>query len=834
MGRGPKPAKGKAKPAVARKSPKSDGAKLRDLDKRLAEALRDKAEAQEQQAATVEILHAIRCSPTDLEPVFQTIAQRAKRLCNARECAVFRFDGALIHLVAQADTSASWATALRSAFPRPPGRGSITARAVLTRSVVHVADVLADPDYDLVEASRSEGIRSVLSVPILRDGEVVGVITVDRRQPQPFLEAQIALVKTFADQAVIAIENVRLFNETKEALEQQTATAEILRVISSSPTDIKPVLDAVARSAMRLCESYDAMIMLREGEELHFPVHHGPIWPTVQLAPRAISRGWVAGRAVLDRQPVHVHDLATVGAEFPVGQADAVRAGYRTTLSVPLLREGEAIGVIHIRRREVRPFTDNQIALLQTFAAQAVIAIENVRLFKELEEKNQALTAAHTQVTETLEQQTATSEVLRVIASSPTDVQPVFDAIVRSAVRLCDGLYGSVASFDGELIHLIAQYNYSPEAVEILRRTFPIRPGRAFPMGRAIMDCAVAQIPDIERDPEYEGVHLARAIGARSVLVVPMLHNGKPIGGILVARAEVGPFSDKQIALLKTFADQAVIAIENVRLFNETKEALEQQTATGEILGVISNSPTDVQPVFDAVAGSAMRLCQAEQAVVVTFDGEVMHLAALSHFDSRGVEAMRQTFPIRADRGSVLGRAVVSKTVAHIPSLMEDPEYRQRGLAQVAGFRGGVAVPMLKDGRATGAIGVARLTPGPFTDRQIELLKTFADQAVIAIENVRLFTKLQTSNRDLTTALEQQTATSELLKVIGRSTFDLQPVFETLAENAVRLCEAEHALIFRFDDEVLKVVATYNIAPELRAFNVLNPSCLGAEAAQDA
>src|SRR5262245_27483862 len=209
-----------------------------------------------------------------------------------------------------------------------------------------------------------------------------------------------------------------------EALEQQTATGEILRIISSSPSDIKPVHDAVARSAMRLCESYDAVIMLREGEELHFPVHHGPIRGPVQLTGRAISRGWVAGRAVLDRQLVHVHDLATAGAEFPVGQADAVRAGYRTTLSVPLLREGEAIGVIHLRSREVSLFTDKQIALVETFAAQAVIAIENVRLFKELEASNGELRTA-------LDTQTATSEILRVISRSPTDVQPVFDAIVQ-------------------------------------------------------------------------------------------------------------------------------------------------------------------------------------------------------------------------------------------------------------------------------------------------------------------------------------------------------------------------------------------------------------------
>src|SRR5262249_22248747 len=270
-----------------------------------------------------------------------------------------------------------------------------------------------------------------------------------------------------------------------EALEQQTATAEILRVISSSPTDIKPVLDAVARNAMRLCESYDAVIVLREGEELHFPVHHGPIRGPVQLTRRAISRGWVAGRAVLDRQPVHVHDLATAGAEFPVGQADAVRAGYRTTLSVPLLREGEAIGVIHLRRREVRPFTDNQIALLQTFAAQAVIAIENVRLFNETKEA--------------LEQQTATSEILRVISSSPTDVQPVFATIIRRAVQLSAARRGPLFRFDGELVYLVAHHNQPAEALASLHRWYPMRPARNQVSGRAILSRSVAEIQDVRK-----------------------------------------------------------------------------------------------------------------------------------------------------------------------------------------------------------------------------------------------------------------------------------------------------------------------------------------------
>src|SRR5262245_10579389 len=521
-----------------------------------------------------------------------------------------------------------------------------------------------------------------------------------------------------------------------EALEQQTATAEILRVISNSPADIKPVLDAVARSAMRLCESYDAMIMLREGEELYFPVHHGPIRPirqTVQLTRRALSRGWVAGRAVLDRQPVHVHDLAAAGAEFPVGQADAVRSGYRTTLSVPFLREGEAIGAIHLRRREVRPFTDNQIALLQTFAAQAVIAIENVRLFKELEARNRDLAA--------------NSEILQVIASSPTDTQPVFDAIARSAAQLCEGLNTYVILFDGETPSPVAYHNVSPEALAVIQRVFPKSATRSSTWGRALLDRAVVHIPDVTTDQEYGFVDVARADDYRSTVAAPMLRDGMPIGAITVARRS--PFSEKQIELVKTFADQAVIAIENVRLFKELQarnqdltqahaqvsESLERQTATAEILTVISSSPTGVQPTFDAIAKSAALLCRADLSGVHRFDGELIHFAAQYGRTAEEIEAVRQAFPQRPSRASATARCILSAVVVQIADHHDDPDI----VDSLRMFRTVLAVPMLREGRPVGSISVARRIVEPFTEDQVELLKTFADQAVIAIENVRLF-----------------------------------------------------------------------------------------------
>src|SRR5262245_61770617 len=393
-----------------------------------------------------------------------------------------------------------------------------------------------------------------------------------------------------------------------ESLEQQTATSEILLAISSSPTDLQPVLDTIVKSAARFCGAQDATIAQLEGAHLRAAAHHGPISIPIGLL-RQVVPGSVGGRCVLERRAIHTPDILADAEEFPVTAAGVREMGYRTLLCVPLLREGAAIGTIHLRRTEVDPFTDKQIALLQTFADQAVIAIENVRLFTELQEKNQALTQTHAQVTETLEQQTATSEILRVISSSPTDVQPVFDAIAANAARLCDAVNGLVIRFDGQLLHLAAQYNVDPERLAAVRQAYPRPPSRGALSGRAVLTRGVVHVPDVSRDPEYT-LPAATTIGYRSVLAVPMMHEGVPRGTILVARDVVAPFSDAHIALIQTFADQAVIAIENVRLFTETKEALEQQTATSEILRVISQSPTDIQPVLDTLVESAARLCE--------------------------------------------------------------------------------------------------------------------------------------------------------------------------------------------------------------------------------
>jgi GAF domain-containing protein len=600
-----------------------------------------------------------------------------------------------------------------------------------------------------------------------------------------------------------------------EARDQQAATSEILRVISRSPTNLQPVLDAIATNAALVCDAYDAVVFLREGDRVRPAAHYGPINITLQHS--ILSRDSVTEVAILDREPVHVHDLlATEPSAFPRTTKAARQGGYRTALSVPLLGENEAIGALAIRRREIQPFTTQQIELLQTFAAQAVIAIENARLFTEAQAKNLAVTQAHAQVTEALEQQTATSEILRVISSSPTDVRPVFDAIVLNASRLCGGEYAIVIRYDGEMMHLAAQHNPRPGAAEPVARLFPRTPTRGSSPGRAILDRSLAHIPDVLADPEYDP-DIVKAAGLRGVLSVPMFRDGKVIGAISISRDNPGAFAPNQIELLQTFADQAVIAIENVRLFkelevrnNELSEALDQQTATSEILRVISSSPNDVQPVFGSIATTALRLCDATLCTVFRFDGDFIHLVAHHQVSTHGASAYRDAYPARPGRGGGTHRAILTGSTVHIRDIREDPEYELHALARANDFGCVLSVPMLRDGVPIGAITVGRAAGRAFSDAQIQLLKTFADQAVIAIQNVRLFTELQTSNRELTTALDTQTATSDILRVISLSQTDVQPVFDAIVTSAVKLLRGSVAAMSRIAGDGLELAAFTN------------------------
>ena len=823
MGRGPKPTKGKAKPAVSRQSPKSDDARVRDLEKRLADA-------RERERATGEILQVISNSPADLQPVFDAIVRSAQRLLRAHTSSVFRRLGHEIHLAAYTRINEAADAAFASLFPM----SFDDYRKRFPSAELNWVDgtVIQVPDFDRDTSSpansnlaRARGFRSLLQVPMRQAGHVIGLLRVTRREAGAFADDEITLLKTFADQAVIAIENVRLFTELQEknhaltqahaqvseALEQQTATAEILRVISSSPTDVQPVFDAVAESAARLCEAQDASIFRREGDRLAFVAHHGPIAQRHGDISLPLVRGMVGGRSVIESRTVQVADLQNEDREFlPEAVENARRFGFRTILSVPLLREGIAIGGIQLRRAEVQLFSERQIALLQTFADQAVIAIENVRLFKELEERNRDLTTA-------LDRQTATSEILRVLSSSPTDVQPVFDTIVESAARLCGADDVVLQRVDGDVLRVAAHVGSIPSDDGVV---MPIIPELV--VGQAILERRTMHMHDMAEEHARgnypASVEYRRLIGYRTLLVIPLIRENVALGVIVMRRLQVRDFTETQLALLKTFADQAVIAIENVRLFKELEarnkdmtEALEKQTATSAILRVISQSPTDVQPVFDEIVRNAVRLCDGLFGSVYRFDGERIHSVAHYNFTQEQLAHYRRTWPRGlSDPGDPV-TVIRTGSVLRIPNmeihpgfLASPPEVREN--LRWRGVRSAIGVPMLRQDQVIGAILVSHHGVDAFTDAHVELLKTFADQAVIAIENVRLFNETKE-------ALERQTATAEILRVISSSPTDLLPVMEAVAENAARLCDSSDAQIFRLEGDVLRRVAYYGVVP---------------------
>ena len=688
--------------------------------------------------------------------------------------------------------------------PMPIFRGEVSTdephvRWIREHGTLHIPDVrAAQNDFPTI----ASGWRTWLGVPLRQHGELIGSLNARHTELRPFTPVQIKLLETFADQAVIAIENVRLFQELTDALEQQTATSEILRVIASSPTDLQPVLDVVAENAARLCEANDALIYRMVDNFAHVVAKHGAI--PVPPEPLPVSRGSIAGRAITDRGTVHVHDVSVeINTEYPDVRLHQQVAGSRTVLGTPLLRQGDAIGSIVIRRTEIRPFTPVQIKLLETFADQAVIAIENVRLFKELQERNRDLTEA-------LEQQTATSKILEVIASSPTDIQPVLNAIAESAARLCEAANATVGRVEGNLTRPVASYGSMPvPGPRIITR--------GTPSGRAMLDRKTIHVSDLAAamDEEFpESRPRQQMSGARSVLAAPLLREGVSIGVIFVRRTEVRPFSDKQIKLLETFANQAVIAIENVRLFkeiqernSELREALEHQTATSEVLGIISRSPTDVQPVLDAIVESAARVCGIDDVMLRLREGNVM--IARAHFGAIFIANVERSI----DEPNY--RWVREHGTLHVPDVRaaqnDFPMFGTGG-----GFRTFLAAPLRQQGELIGTLNARRTEARPFTPAQIKLLETFASQAVIAIENVRLFQELEARTRELARSVGELKALGEVGQAVS-STLDLQTVLSTIVRHAIQLSGTDCGIIYEYDEptQEFHLRASYQMEEEL-------------------
>ena len=697
------------------------------LEAQLSRHRADLSKALAHQTAAAEILKLISESPSDVQPVFDAVADRTMALLACWSVIVLRYDGEQLHFGAARGALPDTEQYLRQLYPARPLPETGIGRCLLDRVAINTADMLADPNPHQRERARTRGFRSGLSVPLLCNGQPIGVIAAARREPGAFAASEVGLLQTFADQAVIAIENVRLFNETREALEHQHASAEVLRVISALTSDTKPVFDKITESCERLfAGDLVGVSLVTPDNTIMLGAYLGPDAERLAAVyPLQLSHESGSGAAILDAEVKHYPDVAAPGV--PQGVLAGCRSvGMNAIVFAPMTAGGRGIGAIWVGRRRTGAFSDKEVALLKTFADQVVVAIENVRLFNETQEA--------------LERQTASAEILKVIASSPTDVQPVFDAIAKSAYRLIGGFSTAVARVFGDMLQLVAYSSTEKAGNEALQHAFPIPVAHSKAARTATPVC----IGDTEALPESAAAlrDLARVRGFRGIIIVPMLREGRATGTISVTRKEPGDFTTHQLDLLKTFADQAAIAIENVRLFNETREALDRQTATAEILRSIATAQSNASPVFESIARSAVQLCAAVVCNVFIYDGELLHLAAHHGFKAEFVARLNAKYPMRPDASQLSGRVIMQARAIHIPDAQSDVLY-DRAFAQAGGFRRTLAVPMLRDGAPLGVIVVSWADAGTVPGTQWQLLEAFADQAVIAVLNVRLFKQTQ-------------------------------------------------------------------------------------------
>jgi PAS domain S-box-containing protein len=773
------------------------------------------------QAATVDVLRVMAASPGDPQPVFDLIVERARDICGSYGVSLYEFDGSLIHL--RAWNGVSDDPAVRAAYvaryPRPPSREFMDGRIILDRRVTYIRDTRSEPGLTV-------SVRSAVGVPLLRGGVAIGAIGLGSLEVAGFSDAQIELLKTFAEQAVIAITSAETYralrdrtatlasrnSEFGERIEQQAATIEVLKTMSASPDDTQPVFEQIVRRAHALCNGDAAALYEYDGEMVHFrAVAPDRFYEPAALAayvssfPMPPTRGSLTCRAILEQRIIHARDIQADPELSPVVRD--VLKDVRSQISIPLLRGGQTIGVISMTARDPGGFTDSQVALLQTFAEQAVIAIGSTETWRTLQERTRDLQ-------ESLEYQTAMSDVLKVISRSTFDLGPVLDTIVETAARICDADMAFIFRRHGDIYKLESNWGFPPE-FEAFLKTQALAPGRTSVTQRTALEGRIIHVHDMAADPEYALPKWEMA-GVRTGLGVPLARDGVMVGVIALARRGVRPFSKRQIELVTTFADQAVIAIENTRLITEQREALQQQTATAEVLQVINANPGDLAPVFQTMLDRAVRLCGADFGETGTFvDNDVWTTRAVTNTPPEFAR-VRMNIQQRSGPGTAAWHFLRGDNILHVADLMDTEAYRngdpaRRAIVDVGGARGFLAVALRRDDALLGNISIMRREPGPFSDRQVALLENFAAQAVIAMDNARLLIEQRE-------ALEQQTATAEVLQVINVSPGNLAPVFDAVLDKAMRLCGVAFGMLRGYDGERIHPIASRGLPEAYAAF----------------
>ncbi len=792
-----------------------------------ARLITDTREALQQQTATAEVLRVINASPGDLRPVFDTVLEKAMRLCDAAFGEFHIFDGERVLPAALLGLPQAYAE-FRLRTPPVYQAGTLAWRIREGADVLHIADLMDEDVYRNGDPQRRAmvdlgGARSAVSVALRKDDTLLGIINIYRQEVKPFGDRQIALLQSFAAQAVIAMENARLLTELRqrteelaqrnseygERIEQQAATIDVLKVMSASPGDAQPVFKLIVERAQTFCEADGATLALLESDMLHLQAYSGFLSGDFEAVfPRPVSRETMFGRAILSRDVVQMPDASVDPDHYTQKRTK------RAIIAVPLLRAGAPIGAIAIGRRRTGEFSVAEVELLRTFAEQAVIAISSAETYRELQERTAALTLRNSEYGERIEHQSATIDVLKVMSASPGDAQPVFDLITRRAQEVCNAPAVMLFEYDGELMHFRSQYGSesgaAPGSLEAYKRLFPMVPTRALISCRAVLDRQIVEVRDMTKEPHL--LDVARDLGHRSNLAVPLLRDGVAIGVIGIISWEPGGFSESQVALMKTFAEQAVIAITSAETYCELQERtaalalrnseygerIEQQAATIDVLKVMSASPDDTQPVFDQIVQRAQELCNAWAATLCEFDGTLVHRRAYtSNLAGAEMAAYRAYFPMAPVRGSITCRAILDKQIIHVRDM--DAETTIPAVRRLP-HKSQLSIPLLRDNEAIGAITLGALEPGGFSDSQVALLQTFAEQAVIAITSVANFRALRERTAELTRSVAELQALEEVLRAVN-SSLELETVLSTIIGRAVQLSDADEGTIYEFDDD---------------------------------